>query len=204
MTRIAIMGGTFDPIHNAHLAAAQAVYEELQMDRILFIPSGDPPHKPACSVTSAEDRYQMVRAAIADNPAFDVSRMEIDRPGRTYSIDTVQELRGKLPKDTKLYFILGADAFHDLWKWHRADEFRYACAFIAVTRPGYPAFDHLSDWYSGVEYQALTIPSVDLSSTMLRERVGRGQSIRYLVPEAVRKYMEEHHLYESVKPHAEL
>ncbi len=193
--KIAIMGGTFDPIHMAHLTAAEAVRDALQLDKVLFMPSGDPPHKQGSGVTSAENRYQMVCLATASNPAFEVSRIEIDRPGRTYTLDTIHALKETLPPDTKLYFIVGTDAFIDMKGWYHADELRYACSFAAVTRPGYepPAVD--DPWYQNVDYTWIEIPELHISSTDLRNRVRNGRSIRYLTDPAVEAYIAEHGLY---------
>ena len=134
--RIGVMGGTFDPIHYGHLLAAEVAREGFGLDYVLFIPSGRPPHKDAGGVSDAESRYEMTRLAVAGEPRFGVSRMETDRVGDTYTIDTMRALRSQLP-DAELYFITGADALNEIETWHDYRELLRMCGFIAVTRPGY-------------------------------------------------------------------
>jgi nicotinate-nucleotide adenylyltransferase len=194
--RIGILGGTFDPIHYGHLAAGEDARAAVGLREVVFIPCGDPYHKPERYASPGEDRFEMVRLAIASNPAFRASRIEIDRPGPSYTIDTVRALRREHP-DTEFHVILGADAMAELpeWKRHRAllDEAR----FIIVSRPG-TTWDDLRRRLPEEYLQSahlLDIPAVDVSSSEIRERVRRGEPIRYLVPPAVEQYIARKGLY---------
>lgn len=193
---LAIMGGTFDPVHFGHLSAAQTVQDLLSIDKILFLPSGDPPHKQKSGLTPAETRFHMTQLAIRDNPGFITSRLEIDREGRTYTIDTIHELRKELPAETKLYFIVGADAFLEMPTWYHAQELLRSCSYIVVNRPGYPL--HIDpDTFEGVDYHIVEVPPLDISSTEIRKRVREGRSIKYLLPDQVIEWIYAHHLYEE-------
>jgi nicotinate-nucleotide adenylyltransferase len=199
---IGIMGGTFDPIHVGHLAIAEEARDSLGLERILFVPAGRPPHKPAGSVTPVRDRVAMVEIAIADNPAFELSRIEVDRPGASYTADTVRLLRdaevaaGRIPD---LTIILSAETFRDLPDWHEPERLLEATRVAVVPREGYPAPDPawLSARFPGQEGRVdyLEGPRLGLSSTAIRERIAGGRSIRYLVPAAVEAYIRDHHLY---------
>lgn len=199
---VALMGGTFDPIHFGHLAVAEEAREVLGIERTLFITAGMPPHKPAAAVTNAEDRLAMVALAIAGNPAFEASRIEVDRPGPSYTLDTVLALSdaeraaGRQPD---LTVILSAESFHGLPTWHEPERL-LAEARIAVTpRDGFGTDgpDWLADHFPGFEERVtfLAAPRIRLSASELRERVAAGRSIRYLVPDAVIRYIEDHDLY---------
>ena len=191
--KIAIMGGTFDPIHLGHLMIAETVRSDAGMDRILFIPSGNPPHKQDHEITSPEDRFEMTRLAIADHPFFDVSRIEIDRPGTTYTYDTMRALNAENDGFCDYYFILGADAFDYVPHWKEAEKVIQEVQFLVVARPGYTVAPPAN--MPQIRYQTVEMPQIDISSTDIRNRAKEGRSIRYLVPEPVRAYIEERKIY---------
>jgi len=189
--RIGVMGGTFDPIHNGHLVAASEVAQQLHLDEVVFVPTGLPYQKEGA--TSAEHRYLMTVIATAANPQFTVSRVDIDRGGPTYTIDTLRDLRAERP-DAELFFISGADAIAQILDWKDVAELWSLAHFVAVTRPGHP----LS--VSGLpesDVSLLEVPALAISSTDCRERVSRGFPVWYLVPDGVVQYIFKHHLYRS-------
>ena len=195
------MGGTFDPIHFGHLLMAEEARQAFALDRVIFIPNGRPAHKKAYAVSAPEDRYAMTLLATATNPAFDCSRLEIDRPGTSYAVDTVRYFRETQPDLDALYFITGADAVLEILTWHEYETLIHECRFIAVTRPGF-VLDRLheiagADFLERVSF--LPIPGLDISSTDLRRRVREGRSIKYLTPEPVEAYIHRQGLYRS--PH---
>lgn len=198
--RIGIMGGTFNPIHIGHLVVAEDIREKFSLDRVLFIPTGMPPHKPDCEVIAAEHRYEMVRRAVASNRFFEASRLEVDRSGYTYTVNTLMELKREYGGETVLFFIIGADIVHELTTWKEFRKVFELCEFIAVFRPGFDreAFEagikQLINEYGAVIHEADT-RLVDVSSSELRERCSRGESIKYLVPDAVEEYIVEKGLY---------
>lgn len=198
--RIAIMGGTFDPIHYGHLSAAEAVWEKYHLDRVIFVPSGTPPHKINIEVTSAEHRFKMVQMAVSSNPHFRASRIEIDRKGYTYTIDTIREIKAVFGDKLDIYFITGADALLEIMTWKKADELLKECSYIAVTRPGYIKKD-LFDWIDilkknyGADISAMDVPAFAISSTDIRNRIRDGRSIKYLVPQSVEEYIMKNNLY---------
>lgn len=198
--RIAIMGGTFDPIHYGHLVAAEAVLKEFSLEKILFIPTGQPSHKENNMVSFSEHRYLMTALAIGSNPFFDISRIEIDRHGPTYTIDTIRELRKCCRKDLEIYFITGADAVHEILTWKDADVLLSLCKFIAVTRPGYK-ISKLTRKIADVENRMSTkirfleIPALSISSSEIRNRVRNGRTIKYLLPLTVEQYIYKFNLY---------
>lgn len=197
MKAIGVMGGTFDPIHFGHLVAAEEARVRFRMERVIFVPNGDPPHKKAYEVTGAERRYEMVVLATASNPHFEASRIEIDRTGPSYTVDTMWALREKYGLETPLYFITGVDAVLELMTWHEPEHLVELCEVIAVTRPGYHA-DRLSGALSpslASHTHLLRIPGVAISSTELRERPASGESLRYLTPMPVVQYIATHRLY---------
>lgn len=197
LTRVAIMGGTFDPIHYGHLAAAEEVAEHYDLEQVIFIPSAQPPHKKDYQVTPAEDRYLMTVLATNSNPRFTVSRLELDRPGPSYTIDTLRELHRALGPQCELFFITGADAVLEIVTWREADKVLQEARFLAVHRPGYD----LSKLAAAIgEEKAARIEpfglrGLDISSTDLRARVAAGRSLRYLTPDAVIDYIRGHGLY---------
>ena len=195
---LGIMGGTFDPIHVGHLAVAEEAREALGLDRVLFVPAGQPPHKVPGSVSRVGDRVAMVQLAIADNPAFELSMVEVQREGPSYTVDTVEALARSDP-ESQLHLILSAETFAELPSWHEPERLFAAARMAVVPREGYPAPDPawLARAFPGredrVEY--LSGPRLGLSSTALRARVAAGRSIRYLVAPAVEAYIAEHDLY---------
>ena len=196
MTAIGVMGGTFDPIHIGHLAIGEEAHEALALDVVLFVPAGQPPHKPAGSVTSVEHRLAMVELAIADNPAFELSRIEVDRPGPSYTVDTVEALaRGA----ADVVLILSAETFGELPSWHEPERLFDAARMAVVPREGYPAPDPawLAEAFPGREARVAYLegPRLGLSSTAIRARVAAGRSIRYLVPDMVGAYIADKQLY---------
>lgn len=198
--KIGISGGTFDPIHHGHLIIAEQIRESLDLDRIVFIPSGMPPHKANLKVSSAEHRYNMVFNAIKTNPHFEVSRIEIEREGFTYTVDTLTRLNEVYNKDAKMFFITGADVIPDLLTWKDYERIFSLCDFIAVLRPGYKKDNFIQKIeYLKVAHSAkihiVDAPLIGISSTIIRERVRNGKSIKYLVPESVEKYIYENGLY---------
>lgn len=199
MKRIGLMGGTFDPIHHGHLAAAEHVRLACELDQILFVPAGSPPHKRGGAVASAEDRLAMVELAIADNPFFRVCDFELHQTGPSYSITTVQHLLTTLGPETELFFIIGADAIVQITTWMRWRELLALCRFIAMTRPGYPLADlaQIAPELGSLrqQVQPIEVPGLAISSTEIRLRLQRGWSIKYLVPVAVEQYISQHQLY---------
>jgi nicotinate-nucleotide adenylyltransferase len=189
--RIGVMGGTFDPIHNGHLVAASEVRQHFGLDEVLFVPTGQPYQKR--DVSEAEHRYLMTVIATASNPDFTVSRVDIDRGGPTYTIDTLRELRAARP-DAELFFISGADAVARILEWKDARELFSLAHFVAVSRPGHPLTvsglpeEHVS---------LLEVPALAISSTDCRSRVSRGFPVWYLVPDGVVQYISKYHLYRS-------
>lgn len=198
--RIGISGGTFDPIHYGHLITAEQVREKFSLDKVLFIPSGNPPHKDSQVVTGANHRFNMVCSAIEGNPYFEVSRVEIDRPGKTYTVDTLEQLKNLMGSQSTLFFIIGADVVADLLTWKEPRKVFGLCEFIAVFRPGY----HKEDFYKQIDFLKLEygakiniteVPMIEISSTQIRERVKNGLSIRYMTHYGVERYINEHRLY---------
>jgi len=194
---VGIMGGTFDPVHYGHLAAAEEARARFALERVVFVPNRHPPHKPEAAVSPAEMRYEMVVLAIASNPAFEVSRVEVDRPGPSYSADTMAHFRELLGDDVRLYLITGADAVLEMMGWHDPQRLAKTCEFIAVMRPGYDLA--ALELALGPELRARThvleAPGVEVSSSEIRRRVSDGESLRYLTPPAVASYIEGRGLY---------
>lgn len=191
--RIGVMGGTFNPIHNGHLVAASEVAHAYHLDEVVFVPTGAPWMKTGTGVAPAEDRYLMAVIACAANPRFRVSRVDIDRPGPTYTFDTLRDLHRIYP-DAELYFISGADAIAEIMKWKKADQLWDLAHFVAVTRPGHPL--SLST-LPNKDVDLLEIPALAISSTDCRDRVRRGSPVWYLVPDGVVQYITKNRLYRS-------
>jgi nicotinate-nucleotide adenylyltransferase len=189
--RLGVMGGTFDPIHHGHLVAASEVAARFELDEVLFVPTGEPWQKTERQVSPAEDRYLMTVIATASNPRFSVSRVDIDRPGPTYTADTLTDVHKMFP-DARLYFITDADALAQIVSWHRVEDlFRWA-HFVGVTRPGYElGNEHLPE---GV-VTLIEVPAMAISSTDCRVRVRDGRPIWYLVPDGVVQYISKRRLY---------
>ena len=189
--RLGVMGGTFDPIHYGHLVTAEEALVQFALDEVVFVPTGQPWMKQEREVSPAEDRYLMTVIATAANPRFTVSRVDIDRGGPTYTIDTLRDLARQWP-DAELFFITGADALEQIVSWKDADELFELAHFVAVTRPGYALSDaHLPrDAVSLVE-----VPAMAISSSACRQRVLAGRPVWYLVPDGVVQYIGKHRLY---------
>ena len=204
--RIGILGGTFDPIHYGHLVAGEEARRALDLERVLFVPSARPPHKQEYPVSAPEDRVEMVKLAIADNPNFELSTVDVDRAGFSYTVDTVRMLQEQLGPAAELFFILGEDALADLPTWHRPERLLEICQLIAVNRPGYHSFSLrlLDRQLPGVERRVhpVRIPELAIWSTELRARVCSGLSVRYLVPERVHDYVYSRGLYLNLDPPA--
>jgi nicotinate-nucleotide adenylyltransferase len=193
--KIGVMGGTFDPIHNGHLIAASEAAHRFGLDEVIFVPTGRPWQKSDRTVSRSEDRYLMTVVATASNPMFSVSRVDIDRPGPTYTADTLTDLHAEYP-DAELFFITGADALAQILTWERLDELFRLAHFVAVTRPGYTLDDdHLPD---GV-VSLVEVPAMAISSTDCRRRVADGRPVWYLVPDGVVQYISKRRLYRNEK-----
>ncbi|SFT98230.1 nicotinate-nucleotide adenylyltransferase [Geodermatophilus amargosae] len=192
-TRIGVMGGTFDPIHHGHLVAASEVAGLFGLDEVVFVPTGQPWQKSEREVSPAEDRYLMTVIATASNPRFSVSRVDVDRDGPTYTIDTLSDLHAQRP-DAELFFITGADALSQILSWRDSDRFLRLAHFVGVTRPGFTLADgHLPEGAVSL----VEIPALAISSTDCRDRVARGMPVWYLVPDGVVQYIEKRGLYRS-------
>ena len=191
MTRLGVMGGTFDPIHHGHLVAASEVASAFNLDGVLFVPTGEPWQK--SKVTDGEHRYLMSVIATASNPRFKVSRVDIDRDGPTYTIDTLRDIRAMHP-DAELFFITGADAIKQILEWKDVDQIWPLAHFVAVTRPGHKL--ELPPAPTGA-ISVLEIPALAISSTDVRARVAEGEPVWYLVPDGVVQYIGKHNLYQA-------
>ncbi len=190
------MGGTFDPIHYGHLVAAEEALVQFNLDRVVFMPTGEPARKVDRSVSPAEHRYLMTVIATASNPDFEVSRLEIDRPGVTYTVDTMTQLRSIHGSGADLFFITGADAVLEILTWKDSARLADLCTLIAATRPGFdmaPFLERADD--SGLVVQTMEVPALAISSTDIRGRVVSRRPVRYLLPEAVAAYVSKNRLY---------
>ncbi|KPK19735.1 MAG: nicotinate-nucleotide adenylyltransferase [Dehalococcoidia bacterium SG8_51_3] len=196
---IGVLGGTFDPVHNGHLILADVAEEQLDLNEMLFIPAGQPWLKTERIVTPAQHRLHMLRLALDDRPHFRISEMEIERPGPTYTIDTISALKGGLNAGDELFFILGQDSLMQIPQWYRAKELVQLCYLAAAPRPGVkkPDFKALEAEIPGIKQRIMLMkePKVDINATDIRERVARGLSVRHLVPEPVNRYIKEQKLY---------
>ncbi|MFD2767824.1 nicotinate-nucleotide adenylyltransferase [Micromonospora eburnea] len=191
--RIGIMGGTFDPIHHGHLVAASEVADRFGLDEVIFVPTGQPWQKADEPVSSAEDRYLMTVIATASNPRFQVSRVDIDRGGPTYTVDTLRDLHAEYGPKVQLFFITGADALERILSWKEVDRMFELAHFIGVTRPGF----ELSDKHLPADTVSLVqVPAMAISSTDCRARVSRGEPVWYLVPDGVVQYIAKRRLYQ--------
>ena len=195
--RLGVMGGTFDPIHHGHLVAASEVAARFHLDEVVFVPTGTPWQKAHKRVSPAEDRYLMTVIATASNPRFSVSRVDIDREGDTYTVDTLKDLRAERGDDTDLFFITGADALRQILTWRGAEELFDLAHFVGVTRPGVPLTQgdlaHLPD----DSVTLLEVPALSISSTACRDRVRDHKPIWYLVPDGIVQYIAKRGLYRN-------
>lgn len=203
--RLGIMGGTFDPIHQGHLACAEQARETFGLAGVVFIPTGRPAFKRDRAVTDGAVRLEMCRAAVAGNPAFAVSSLEVDRPGITYAVDTLRALRDHYPANVELFFIAGADAILSIARWHESAEVAHLARFAAATRPGFAVTEPFKEELASrgafqVDYFEVT--ALAISSSYLRERAARGLSLRYLTPDPVREIIEARGLYRLEDPAA--
>ena len=188
------MGGTFDPIHHGHLVAASEVQAWFGLDEVVFVPTGQPYQKSHREVAPAEHRYLMTVVATASNPRFTVSRVDIDRPGPTYTIDTLADITAEHP-DADLFFITGADALADILGWRSAHEMFELAHFVGCTRPGYVTDSTTLEGMPGDRVTVVEIPALAISSSECRERTARGEPVWYLVPDGVVQYISKHGLY---------
>lgn len=198
--RLGIMGGTFDPIHNGHLVAAEQASNDLDLDVVVFVPAGSPAFKQDRRVSAPEDRHAMTLLATADNPNFLVSRIEVDRQGITYTADTLELLRAYYPENVEIFFITGADAILEIISWHNAERIAKLAHLVGATRPGYDLESaRATISKSGIDFKVtyLEVPALAISSSNLRERVSKGESLRYLTPDSVVGYVAKHALYDA-------
>jgi len=200
--RMGIMGGTFDPIHNGHLVAAEQAFDDLRLDVVVFMPAGRPAFKQNRQVSSGEDRYAMTLLATSDNPHFVASRFEVDRSGITYTAETLALISELYPPNVELYFITGADAIAEIVSWKNAQTIARLAHLVGATRPGYDlahAKRAIAESTYEFDVTYLEVPALAISSSYLRARVEAGQSLRYLTPDQVTGYIHKHQLY-GVKP----
>ena len=201
--RIGLFGGTFDPIHLGHLLLAVHSYEELDLNRVIFIPARLPPHK-AQPIVEPADRLQMVRLAVADDDRFLVCDCELCRAEPSYTIDTVQQFQQSLDAGTHLFWLIGSDMLADLPSWHEVGRLLDMVDIIVVARAAQPPADFsalnptlTTEQINRIQTHAIQVPLIDISSTMVRERIGQGQSVRYFLPESVEQYILKHKLYQQ-------
>ncbi len=218
MKKIGLFGGTFNPIHFGHLRAAEEIYEHFALQKVIFIPAADPPHKNKRNILPAPWRAHMVKLAIADNPHFHLSLVEMMRKGKSYSVETIFYFRQRFGKNVQLYFIVGLDAFLEINTWKDYPKLFQLCNFIIISRPGFGknfsavhlpvelkdsfCYDKkrrgfIHDFGTGIFPHQIT--GLDISSTMIREKIEQGQSIKYLLPAGVEEYIYRHKLYQKEK-----
>src|SRR2546421_3168738 len=204
MRHIGVIGGTFDPIHFGHLVIAEEVYATLKLAEMVFVPAGQPPHKPEQVVTPAQDRLAMLQLAIASNPHFTISMVDLERPGPSYTVETLRLLREQWGEQTAIYFVIGRDSLEDLLDWYDPlgilEQLDY---LVAVKRPGYTEekgyIERLEERLPGIRQRLIIMsaPQLEISATELRQRVAEGRPIKYQVPEVVEQYILQHGLYRS-------
>ncbi|MGI6106258.1 MAG: nicotinate-nucleotide adenylyltransferase [Raoultibacter sp.] len=198
--RLGIMGGTFDPIHIGHLACAEQVRDKLNLDAVLFVVAGNPVYKKGQHVTSARHRIAMCKQAIANNDAFDVSSIEVDREGDTFTVDTLRQMRMHYPDNVEFYFITGADAASHVADWKESAEVLKLAQVIAVTRPDCDVSEQAlvrMESFDTLPFQYQEVTALAISSSDIRERIRKGYSVRYLTPQSVLDFIEEHGLYRA-------
>ena len=199
--RIGLFGGTFDPPHLGHLILASEAQSQLKLHRLLWILTPEPPHKQEHAITSIEHRLAMVELAIKDNPAFELSRIELDRPGPHYTLDTIKLIAEQNP-DADIVPIIGSDSLHDLPKWHEPQQLVYACHWIGVMRRPHEEsnLDELESQLPGIRSKVhyVDAPLLEIASREIRSRIAEGKSVRYYLPSNVYEYINTHHLYQQV------
>jgi nicotinate-nucleotide adenylyltransferase len=198
LQRIGVIGGTFDPIHYGHLAAAEEVRARVNLAKVLFVVAGIPPHKLDEEVTPVEHRLAMVELGIASNRRFEISRVDVDRPGPSYSVDTISILLEQYGQSAEMFFIMGLDSLVEVPMWHQPEQLIQLCHLVAVTRPGFDVdMRRLEASVPGISsrVEIVDMPALDISSSDLQRRVSKGLPIKYQVPEEVERYISEHHLY---------
>ena len=199
--KMGVLGGTFDPVHLGHLMMAEEARVSLDLSEIIFVPAGQPLLKPARPITPAEHRLQMLHLAIADRPYFKVSAMEIERPGPSYTVDTIDELRGQYGSKEEIFFILGWGSLAQLPEWREPSRLIKMCYLVAVPRPGFkrPNLEALEASIPGILQRVVFLDKtrVDISASAIRERAARGLPLRHLVPELVEEYIRKHKLYST-------
>jgi len=202
MRHIGVIGGTFDPIHFGHLVIAEEVYATLKLAQMVFVPAGQPPHKPEQVVTPAQDRLAMLQLAIASNPHFTISMVDLERPGPSYTVETLRLLRGQWGEQTAIYFVIGRDSLEDLLDLYDPQGILEQLDYlVAVKRPGYTEekgyIERLEERLPGIRQRLIIMsaPQLKISATELRQRVAEGRPIKYQVPEVVEQYILQHGLY---------
>ncbi len=202
MRRVGILGGTFDPVHYGHLVVAEEVYATFHLAEMVFVPAGQPPHKTKEVITAAEHRLAMLELAIASNPHFTISRVELDRPGPSYTVDTLRLLRKQWGEETAIYFVIGGDSLEELLSWHDPPGIlEQLTHLVAVRRPGYNESEEYYDWLEarlpGMKQHLLVVeaPQLEISATDLRLRVAEGRPIKYQTPDSVESYIVQYGLY---------
>lgn len=191
-----MMGGVFDPIHYGHLFTAEEARIEFKLDKVIFVPCRQPAHKRENDISDPEDRYLMTVLATSNNQFFEVSKVELNRPGLSYSIDTVKEFLKKYNHGIKIFFITGADAFLEVDSWYKSEELVKLCQFVAATRPGYD-LNKLDKKFQKI-IKIMEIPALSISSTDIRRRVREGKSVKYLLPQEVEEYICKKGLYRKI------
>jgi nicotinate-nucleotide adenylyltransferase len=202
MKKIGLMGGTFDPIHYGHLVLAEQVRTRFDLDMVYFIPVGTPPHKEEENITNSGHRYFMTLLATITNPYFEMSKIEIENHGTSYTVDTIKKFKEAVDGDAQLYFITGADAIYELETWKNVKELLSICNFIAAGRPGIDEYkvkkkiEYLNEKYNG-NIILTSVPALAISSTDIRQRIKEGKSIKYILPESVEYYIYKNNLYRT-------
>ncbi len=206
-SRLGLFGGSFDPIHCGHLIVARSIAEQLNLDRVVLLPSAYPPHKGSVNSTHAPHRAEMTALAIQDEPLFELHDFDLCRTGPTYTIDTVQHFRSATPPRTRIHWIIGSDTLAELDSWHRVTELVELCEIVTATRPGNEAipWEALRRTFNDKQIQRLSsgvfeTPQIDVSSSEIRRRVGAGMSVRFMVPDKVADYIERQSLYRETSP----
>ncbi len=204
MLRIGILGGTFDPVHLGHLAIAEEVRDRLDLDRVILIPAGRPWLKSGQRVTPADHRLAMVKLAVEDRPGLEVSSIEIDRPGPTYTVDTLSELRKELDSEVEIYFILGMDSIRELRRWYEPEKLFDMCTVVAVSRPDSRdvSSGEIEREFPAARGRIKTVrgPMLDISATDIRQRLAKGRSVSDSISPSVEQYIREHRLYRPPLP----